>query len=38
MEWPAKRRYIGLVAVGIQEQAEDILAPPVAPVSCYETV
>ena len=28
MEWPVKRRYIGLVAVGVQEQAEDILVPP----------
>ena len=24
MEWPAKRCYVGLVAVGVQEQAEDI--------------
>ena len=23
MEWPAKRSYVGLVAVGVQEQAED---------------
>ena len=28
MEWPDKRCYVGLVAVGIQEQAEDILVPP----------
>ena len=28
MEWPAKRSYIGLVAVGVQEQAEDILVLP----------
>ena len=28
MEWPAKRSYVGLVAVGVQEQAEDILVPP----------
>jgi len=28
VEWPAKRRYVGLVAVGVQEQAEDILVPP----------
>ena len=30
MEWPAKRCYVGLVAVGVQEQAEDIrvLVPP----------
>ena len=28
MEWPAKRSYVGLVTVGVQEQAEDILVPP----------
>jgi len=28
VEWPAKRCYFGLVAVGVQEQAEDILVPP----------
>jgi len=28
VEWPAKRCYVGLVAVGFQEQAEDILVPP----------
>jgi len=28
VEWPAKRCYVGLVAVGVQEQAEDILIPP----------
>ena len=28
MEWPAKRSYVGLVAVGVQEQAEDIHVPP----------
>ena len=28
MEWPAKRCYVGLVAVGVQEQAEDLLVPP----------
>ena len=28
MEWPAKRCYVGLVAVGVQEQAEDIFVPP----------
>jgi len=28
LEWPAKRSYVGLVAVGVQEQAEDILVPP----------
>jgi len=27
VEWPAKRSYVGLVAVGVQEQAEDILVP-----------
>ena len=27
VEWPAKRCYVGLVAVGVQEQAEDILVP-----------
>ena len=27
VEWPAKRCYIGLVAVSVQEQAEDILVP-----------
>jgi len=27
-EWPAKRCYVGLVAVGVQEQAEDIIIPP----------
>ena len=27
VEWPAKRYYVGLVAVGVQEQAEDILVP-----------
>jgi len=28
VERPAKRCYVGLVAVGVQEQAEDILLPP----------
>ena len=28
VEWPAKRCYGGLVAAGVQEQAEDILVPP----------
>jgi len=28
VEWSAKRRYVGLVAVGVQEQAGDILVPP----------
>ena len=28
MEWPAERCYVGLVAVGVQERAEDILVPP----------
>jgi len=28
VKWPAKRCYVGLVAVGVQEQAEDILVPP----------
>ena len=28
VEWPAKRCYVGLVAVGVQEQAGDILVPP----------
>jgi len=28
VEWPAKQSYLGLVAVGVQEQAEDILLPP----------
>jgi len=28
VEWPAKRCYVGLVAVGVQEKAEDILVPP----------
>jgi len=28
VEWPAQRCYVGLVAVGVQEQAEDILVPP----------
>jgi len=28
VESPAKRCYVGLVAVGVQEQAEDILVPP----------
>ena len=28
MEWPAQRCYVGLVAVGVQEQAEDILVLP----------
>jgi len=28
VEWPAKRCYVCLVAVGVQEQAEDILVPP----------
>jgi len=27
VEWPAKRRYVSLVAVGVQEQAEDIFVP-----------
>jgi len=33
VEWPAKRSYLGLVAVGVQEQAEDILVPPL-PRNC----
>ena len=28
VEWPAKRCYVRRVAVGVQEQAEDILVPP----------
>ena len=28
VEWSAKRCYVGLVAVGVQEQAGDILVPP----------
>ena len=28
MEWLAQQCYVGLVAVGVQEQAEDILVPP----------
>ena len=28
MEWLAKPCYVGLVAVGVQEQAEDIFVPP----------
>ena len=28
VEWPAKRSYVGLVAVSVQEQAEDILVLP----------
>jgi len=28
VEWPAKRCYVGLVAIGVQKQAEDILVPP----------
>jgi len=28
VEWPAKRCYVGRVAVGVQEQTEDILVPP----------
>jgi len=28
VEWPAKRCYVGLVAIGVQEQAEDILVLP----------
>ena len=28
MEWPAQRCYVGLVAIGVQEQAEGILVPP----------
>ena len=28
MEWPAKRYYVSLVAVGVQEQAEDIRVSP----------
>jgi len=28
VERPAKRCYVGLVTVGVQEQAEDILVPP----------
>jgi len=35
VEWPVKRCYVGLVAVGVQEQAEDILVPA---SRCYETV
>ena len=27
MEWPAQRCYVGLVAIGVQEQAEDIVVP-----------
>jgi len=33
VEWPAKRSYVGLVAVFVQEQAEDIIVR-----RCYETV
>jgi len=28
VEWPAQRSYVGLVAVGVQEQAEYILVSP----------
>jgi len=28
VEWPAQRCYVGLVVAGVQEQAEDILVPP----------
>ena len=28
MEWPAKQCYLGLIAVGVEEQAEDILVLP----------
>ena len=28
VEWPAQRCSVGLVAVGVQEQAEDMLVPP----------
>ena len=28
VEYPTKRCYVGLVAAGVQEQAEDILVPP----------
>jgi len=29
VKWPAKRcYYVGLIAVGVQEQAEDNLVPP----------
>jgi len=28
VEWPAERCYVGPVAVGVQEQVEDILVPP----------
>ena len=28
MEWPAKRCYVGLIAICVQEQAEDIFVPP----------
>ena len=28
VERPAKRCYVGLVDVGVQEQAEDVLVPP----------
>ena len=28
VEWPAKRSYVGLVAVGVQKQAEYVLVPP----------
>jgi len=28
VEWPAKRCYVVIVAVEVQEQAEDILVPP----------
>jgi len=28
VEWPAKRSYVALVAVGVQELAEDILVTP----------
>jgi len=34
VEQSAKRRYIGLVAVSVQQHAEDILVPPLL----YETV
>ena len=28
MEWPAKRCYVGLFAVGVQKQTENVLVPP----------
>ena len=37
MEWPVKQCYVGLVAVGVQEQAEDILVCSAAATKLFDS-